>query len=256
MHINIDVEKIRRSVRRLFIIMLVIVFATGLSPVYYSIADAGKNGPYISPEPLYQSIRQLQMETASLKLQVSALQEENSQLKKTVEQQQNAIATYQAQIEKLQKENSQLQKEVETLRAKNRYLQSIVASLDRKLQFKLENMIPTLQKATHIKLDKFTITAYAPAAGGINCSGDCNTTAKLFKVSAIKDLDNITYCAVDPRVIPLYSVLIIQGLNKPCVAVDTGGKIKGHHIDILMHSVESAKKWGRKTRMVIIIPPQ
>ncbi len=256
MYINIDVEKARRSVRRLFMLMIIVTFMVGLSPLYYSIADAGKPAQYIDPAPLYQSIRQLQVETASLKMQVQSLQEENKQLQQTIADQQKTIDTYKAQIKELEQEKAQLQKEIQALKAKNKYLQSTVASLNSKLQMNLESMLPTLKYATNIKLNKFTITAYAPSAGGINCSGDCNTTAKLFKVSAIKDIDDITYCAVDPRVVPLYSVLIIQGLNKPCIAVDTGGKIKGYHIDILMHSKESAKKWGRKTRMVIVIPPK
>jgi len=103
------------------------------------------------------------------------------------------------------------------------------------------------------------VTAYVPSAGGINCAGDCNNTSRSFKVSAVDNqfstLRGITYCAVDPNVIPFYSLIIIQGLDRPCIAVDTGSKIKGHHIDVLFTNYDEALKWGSKNVKVIVIPP-
>jgi 3D (Asp-Asp-Asp) domain-containing protein len=99
------------------------------------------------------------------------------------------------------------------------------------------------------------VTAYAPSAGGINCSGDCNTTARVFKISALMGHEKVTYCAVDPRVIPFYSILIIQGYDKPCIAVDTGSMIKGNHIDLLIDDHKEAVKWGKRRVKVIVIPP-
>jgi 3D (Asp-Asp-Asp) domain-containing protein len=144
----------------------------------------------------------------------------------------------------------------------HRVTDSIPSAISEEL-FVLRKRLALLENALGIRVDdkpvvyvdEFVTTAYAPAAGGINCSGDCNTTAKLFKVSAIKDLDNITYCAVDPKVIPLYSVLIIQGYDKPCVAVDTGMGVKGKHIDILMHDHREAIKWGKRRAKVIVVYP-
>jgi len=109
---------------------------------------------------------------------------------------------------------------------------------------------------TGIKIMDVVATAYTPSAGGINCSGNCNNTAKLFKVSAIEhNFVGVTYCAVDPNVIPFYSIIIVQGFDKPCVAVDTGGAIKGNHIDILINDHKLAKKWGKRNVKAIIIPP-
>lgn len=60
--------------------------------------------------------------------------------------------------------------------------------------------------------------------------------------------------AVDPKVIPYDSIVIIDG--QKYVAEDTGGDIKGHRLDIYMGSgrgaYEKAIKFGRRTMEIII----
>ncbi|MBL1227726.1 peptidase M23 [Enterococcus sp. BWB1-3] len=51
--------------------------------------------------------------------------------------------------------------------------------------------------------------------------------------------------AVDPRVIPLGSLVIVQGYGY-AVAGDTGGAIKGHIIDVHFNSVSECISWGRR----------
>jgi 3D (Asp-Asp-Asp) domain-containing protein len=58
--------------------------------------------------------------------------------------------------------------------------------------------------------------------------------------------------AVDPRVIPLRSVLYIEGYGK-AVAGDTGGAIKGRRIDLGFGTAREAYKWGRRPARVFII---
>lgn len=55
--------------------------------------------------------------------------------------------------------------------------------------------------------------------------------------------------AVDPRVIPLGTVLWIPGYG-PAVATDTGGGVKGWHVDIWMEDRASAMRWGRRRLLV------
>ncbi len=50
--------------------------------------------------------------------------------------------------------------------------------------------------------------------------------------------------AVDPRVIPLGSIVYIEGFNGYYVAEDTGGGVIGSHIDIWMESCDAAIQWG------------
>lgn len=58
--------------------------------------------------------------------------------------------------------------------------------------------------------------------------------------------------AVDPNVIPLGSVLYIEGYGY-AIADDTGGAIVGNTVDIGMPSQEEALQWGRKDVMVYIV---
>lgn len=55
--------------------------------------------------------------------------------------------------------------------------------------------------------------------------------------------------AVDPRVIPLGTSIVIDGLGTK-VAGDTGANIKGNRLDIWKPSTEACIEWGRQHRKV------
>lgn len=59
--------------------------------------------------------------------------------------------------------------------------------------------------------------------------------------------------AVDPKVIPLYSKIKIQGFDGLFFALDTGRLTKGEKIDIWMPSLREAKEWGRRKISIKII---
>src|SRR5690554_438814 len=59
--------------------------------------------------------------------------------------------------------------------------------------------------------------------------------------------------ATDPSVIPLGSIVEIEGFNELFVADDIGGKIKGYKIDILMKTTDEANMWGRRNVKVRVI---
>lgn len=58
--------------------------------------------------------------------------------------------------------------------------------------------------------------------------------------------------AVDPRVIPLYTRLYIEGYG-PAIALDTGGAIKGNKIDLCFDTVAEALEWGIRPVKVYIL---
>lgn len=51
--------------------------------------------------------------------------------------------------------------------------------------------------------------------------------------------------AVDPRVIPLGSVLYVPGYGY-AVAIDTGGAVKGNVVDVFLADEAACWAWGRK----------
>ena len=57
--------------------------------------------------------------------------------------------------------------------------------------------------------------------------------------------------AVDPSVIPLGSRVVING--HVYVAEDTGGGVKGNHVDIFMDNHSSTYNWGARTVQVRIL---
>ncbi|MGC8721053.1 MAG: 3D domain-containing protein [Caldisericaceae bacterium] len=58
--------------------------------------------------------------------------------------------------------------------------------------------------------------------------------------------------AVDPKVIPLGSLLYVSGYGY-AVAGDTGGAIKGNRIDVFFYSTSDATKWGIKNVKVYVL---
>jgi 3D (Asp-Asp-Asp) domain-containing protein len=58
--------------------------------------------------------------------------------------------------------------------------------------------------------------------------------------------------AVDPRVVPLGSLLYVPGYGR-ALADDTGGRIKGRHLDVRQHSIRSMHRWGVKHLRVYVL---
>lgn len=61
--------------------------------------------------------------------------------------------------------------------------------------------------------------------------------------------------AVDPKVIPLDTVLYVEGYGI-AIAGDTGGAIKGHDIDLFFDSSSEVYNFGRKNKKVYILKDQ
>ncbi len=60
--------------------------------------------------------------------------------------------------------------------------------------------------------------------------------------------------AVDPRLIPYYAKIYVPGYGWGR-ALDCGGAIKGHRIDLWMHSEGVANTWGRRTVEITVVLP-
>lgn len=88
----------------------------------------------------------------------------------------------------------------------------------------------------------FTATAYTKSCKG--CSG---ITASGIPANA---WGPIKIMAVDPKVLSLgscYNVKFQDGHRSLYLAADTGGRIKGKTVDLLLKSESSAKNFGRQT---------
>ncbi|MDA3730952.1 3D domain-containing protein [Niameybacter massiliensis] len=61
--------------------------------------------------------------------------------------------------------------------------------------------------------------------------------------------------AVDPKIIPLGTVLYVEGYGI-AIAGDTGGAIKGYDIDLFMNTNSECKQFGRRSKQVYILQDQ
>lgn len=101
------------------------------------------------------------------------------------------------------------------------------------------------EKQTMVSLGSFLLTAY--------CCEEyphiCNAGPPYVTRTGLKPRPG--YIAVDPRIIPLHSKVMING--NIYQAEDTGGHIKGNRIDICMLTHTEAKKFGSKRAEVFLL---
>ncbi|MCI8510706.1 MAG: hypothetical protein HFE83_01755 [Lachnospiraceae bacterium] len=94
-----------------------------------------------------------------------------------------------------------------------------------------------------VSLGSFKMTAYCPCP---KCCGRWSRTTSSGRTA----VSNHTV-AVDPRVIPIGSRIMING--REYVAEDTGGSIKGNRIDIFFDTHSEARQYGVQRAEVFLI---
>lgn len=96
---------------------------------------------------------------------------------------------------------------------------------------------------------QFTVTAYTQYSSAYGRWNTGYTSVGVFAHPKKRIV------AVDPRVIPYYSWVWIEGLGW-YQALDKGGAIKGYKLDLLIENSEKARQFGRKDLYVIVVPPK
>lgn len=107
----------------------------------------------------------------------------------------------------------------------------------------------TVQTASRSLVSATSVMYVSATAYTAYCPGCSGTTATGIDLRANPDAKVV---AVDPSIIPLGTKLYIEGYGY-AVAGDTGGAIRGRHIDLFMPSREDALMWGRRTVKVTIL---
>ena len=101
------------------------------------------------------------------------------------------------------------------------------------------------QKLPFTNIGQFDLSFYCPCE-------KCVGKKKIVRTaSGTKPKANYTI-AVDTRIIPLGSILYIEGFGY-FIAQDTGSAIKGNRIDIFVDSHQQALKLGRKKANVFLL---
>ena len=108
----------------------------------------------------------------------------------------------------------------------------------------IENAVHLPQVSRAWKSLTLTATAYDP---GPEANGNGNVAATVTGERA-----RFGIAAVDPQVIPLKSLLYVEGYG-PALAADIGGDIKGRRIDLCFNSTREANAFGRKKTRVYLL---
>ena len=104
-----------------------------------------------------------------------------------------------------------------------------------KMNYKILNEEIKNVKEVRSEWKKFFVTGYTANSGE---QGTNEIVATMFNLN-LSRVQNLPIIAVDPKIIPLYSIVEIKDLGV-FIALDTGGLIKGNRIDILCQDVETA----------------
>ena len=99
-----------------------------------------------------------------------------------------------------------------------------------------------ISSAMHLATSVLHVIATAYTAGCYGCSG---TTASGMHAG-------FGIIAVDPRLIPLGTKLLIPGYGR-AIAGDTGGAIVGHRVDLGMNTLADAVRFGRRPITVYVL---
>ena len=95
----------------------------------------------------------------------------------------------------------------------------------------------------YIKKLSVIATAYSPRV--------CETDSTPW-ITATGMRSRVGIVAVDPRVIPLRTILYIPHYGY-AIAGDTGSAIKGNRIDLFFYSTKQAYQWGRKSITIYVV---
>ncbi len=95
-------------------------------------------------------------------------------------------------------------------------------------------------------------TAYTNDAADNGSYGGRVLTATGHDVTDSIFYNGMRIIAVDPAVIPLGTIVQIEGVGQ-AIALDTGGRIKGNIVDLLVDTKDEAINWGRR-HITITLP--
>ncbi|MBD9007890.1 MAG: hypothetical protein EGQ98_05915 [Clostridium sp.] len=111
------------------------------------------------------------------------------------------------------------------------------------LAYQYDTATKIIKNATLVSLGTFKTTAYCP------CRSCSEGYGRLTKTGTQATASRTV--AVDPRVIPLGSHLLIDGVEY--IAEDVGGGVKGKHIDIFYNTHSETRDHGVERSEVYLI---
>jgi 3D (Asp-Asp-Asp) domain-containing protein len=162
-------------------------------------------------------------------------------------------------IKELQKQNVMLKKEIRTqlnqiakqendIRDKEKEIENIKAETE-KLKQEAERLRQEIEES---KMQKIVVNASAYSQSLDEGAGQYKT-ATGYSIKNTITYEGMGIIATDTRIIPLYSIVKIEGFSQLFIVLDRGGGIKGKKIDVLLGSKQECFNFGRKDVVLTII---
>ncbi|WP_042148655.1 3D domain-containing protein [Paucisalibacillus sp. EB02] len=193
------------------------------------------------------NLNEMKLEQEQTLALVEEQKQQNEARRDSLQTKQNDLL---AIIEKLKKEDSSLAR-VESDVKKQIAAEEARKKRERELALLAKESTETTESnqsqkpIKHVAGKTLTVTATAYTANCKGCSGITHTGIDL------KENPDSKVIAVDPSVIPLGSVVYVEGYGY-AIAGDTGSAIKGNKIDVFVPSRAEALKWGvRRVKITI-----
>jgi 3D (Asp-Asp-Asp) domain-containing protein len=195
--------------------------------------------------------RDMQKERVDLNMQIDSLEDRLFQAKvdlqkKDLEKQKHLQEAQRmnSKIANLTKENANLKKKIETYKDG-----SESPSVRQKNNIRKTKVVKSQQQAKRVLY--MEATAYTAF-----CSEGCTgMTSTGYNVANTTKVDGMRVVAVDPNVIPMYSIIKIEARGETfyAQALDKGGAIRGHKLDVLVRNESIAKQFGRQKHVKVSI---
>ena len=181
---------------------------------------------------------EVKSELASEAIEFDVILEEDSNLDSGLEEvkQEGAAGKKEVLYEIVYKNGKEVSRTVKSSKVMAEPVNKIVAQGTRRTFASRDGQLLNYKSVLYVES-----TAYS--GGGVTATGTV----------PVRDPNGVSTIAVDPRVIPLGSLVYVEGYGK-AIAADTGGAIKGNIVDVYVNSNEEAvNNWGRKYNVPVYI---
>lgn len=166
----------------------------------------------------------------------------------------NAIYTQASENKRQQIEQERRTKRQQALEEAYRLYEAKIAEEQRqRAEAKRQAEHQQISRSNNANLTQFTMLATHYTARCEGCSG---ITATGIDVTRTIYANGLRIVAVDPRVIPLGSIVRVEyadGTTFKAIAADVGGAIKNRRIDVLVASENAAYRLGKQTVTVTLL---
>lgn len=246
-------EKNIQRMHRGVVSVLVASMALGIGILSYNIFEKNDELEIIKKDISKQSgiIEKHERTLEEYQLKIGQMDEKNVKLNKQRQKLLKQIEEYKENEKKYSEEIKLLKKKIEAkeLKAKELKVKQNLESLKKK-----ESTKTSVNKSAKINnsasTEQFSLTCYVS-----NCKGCSGVTSTGLDVRNTIYHNGMRIVSTDRNVIPMGSILEISvgGRTFKAQALDVGGAIKGHKMDLLVSNVSEAMAFGRQTASVKIV---